>query len=208
MVDFSFVRDVEHYKYTFDNPKELWERSYDEIGACDALLVDVSDHPTGGRLVETGIAYALRKPIIVTKKHGVDHKQLFDGVASVVIEYEDDKDLTRQLKKYEKDHNFNMTDKSILLVMFLMLGGLIGWVLGQFFIPLAFVGAIGYWLIVRRIFASMRSFDRVVIYIPLIFVWLAGFFLLKTAYIVLAFAWIVGFWLVALYVLRKLKFSL
>jgi hypothetical protein len=144
----------------------------------------------------------------VVKKHGVGHKALFDGVASTIITYDDHTDLTKQLKKYEKDHNFNVTDKSILLIMFLMLGGVISWTLGQFFLPLAFVGAVGYWLIVRRVFASMRAYDRVVIYIPLIFVWLAGFYMLRSVYMVFALAWIVGFWLVAFFVLKRLKFSL
>lgn len=208
MDDFCFVRDVEHYKHTFDDPKELWQRAYDEIGACDALLIDVSDNPTGGRVVEAGIAYALRKPVIVIKKPGVQHKGLFDGISSTVIEYTSHKDLTAKLKKYEKDRNFTVTDKSAMFVMFLLLGGIIGWILSQYFIPLAFVGVVIYWLLVRHAVSPLRAFDRVVIFIPLIAVWLGGLFLLKSFYVAFMVAWGIGFWIVAFIVLRKAKLSL
>jgi nucleoside 2-deoxyribosyltransferase len=208
MEDFCFVRDIEHYKHTFDDPKDLWAKAYDEIGACDALLIDVSDNPTGGRLVETGIAYALRKPVIVIKKHGAGHKSLFDGVSATVITYEDSKDLTIQLKKFENERNFNLTDKTAMLVMFLMVGAVIAWVLAQFFIPLGAIAATGYWLVVRHVFAPIRAFDRLVIYIPLIAVWLAGFFVLQPINPALVLAWTIIFWAATLYVLRKIKFSL
>lgn len=208
MTDFCFIRDVEQYKHTFDDPKELWQRAYDEIGACDALLVDVSDNPTGGRLVEAGIAYALRKPVIIVKKHGVHHKSLFDGISSTVIEYADHKDMTAQLKKFERDRNFNVTDKSTMFVMFLLLGGMISWIVAQFFIPLAFVTAIVYWLVVRAVFPPLKSFDRVVIFIPLAGIWTMGLFLLQSTDIAFAIAWGIGFWLVALLILRKAKLSL
>ncbi len=208
MRDFSFVRDVENYKKTFDNPKDLWARAFDEIGACDALLVDVSDRPAGGRLVEAGMAYALRKPVIVTKRHGIDHKPLFDGIAATVITYKDHADLTRQLIKYDKERSFNMTDRGTLLVMFLLVGGVIAWFLSQLFIPLALVGAIVYWLLVRKFFPLMRAFDRVVVYIPLAAIWVSGYFLLEPVYLPLAWAWLMSYWVVVLFVLKKLKFSL
>ncbi|MFZ2544857.1 MAG: nucleoside 2-deoxyribosyltransferase [Candidatus Saccharimonadales bacterium] len=208
MTDFSFIRDIEHYKHTFDNPKDLWQRSYDEIGACDALLIDVSDNPTGGRLVEVGIAYALRKPVIIVKRPSVDYKPLFDGISSVVIEYHDYKDLTSKLKQYELDRNFNVTDKSAMLMMFLLLGGVIGWTLAQYFIPLAYVGMVVYWLLMRKLFEPLRAFDRIIILIPLAILWLAGLFYLKSFYIALMVAWGIGFWIITLYILRKLKLAL
>jgi nucleoside 2-deoxyribosyltransferase len=208
MTDFCFVRDVENYKHTFEDPKELWQRSYDEIGACDALLIDVSDHPTGGRMIEAGIAYALRKPVITVKKHGIHHKGLFDGISSTVLEYSDYKDLTQKLKKFEEDRNLNVTDKSAMFVMFLLLGGVIGWVLSQYFIPLGIVGIVVYWFIVRHLFPTLRAFDRVVVLIPLAMVWLAGLFILKSFYLAFAIAWGIGFWIIVAIVLRKMKFSL
>lgn len=208
MTDFCFVRDVENYKHTFDDPKELWQRSYDEIGACDALLIDVSDHPTGGRMIEAGIAYALRKPVITTKKQGIHHKGLFDGISSTVIEYSDYKELTQKLKKFESDRNLNVTDKSAMFLMFLLFGGVIGWVLSQYFIPLAVIAVVAYWLLVRHLFAQLRAFDRVVIFIPLATLWLAVLLVLKSFYLAFAVAWGIGFWIIVAIILRKMKFSL
>lgn len=208
MTDFCFIRDIENYQHTFDDPKELWARAYDEIGACDALLIDTSDHPSGGRLTETGIAYALRKPVIVVKKHGSQHKALFNGIASTIISYADHKDLTRQLKAYEDEHNFNITDKSTLLLMFLALGAVVSWLAAQVFIPLGAVAAVVYWLVIRSVSPLVRAFDRVIIYIPLTAVWLGGFYLLFPLYEPAALAWAIIYWVVTLFVIRKLKFSL
>ncbi len=60
--DFSFIRDIENYQKIFDNPVELWQRAREELTRCDALLVDVSDFPTGGRVIEIGIAFGLKCP--------------------------------------------------------------------------------------------------------------------------------------------------
>lgn len=208
MKDFCFVRDVEHYKHVFDDPKELWARTYDEIGACDALLIDVSDHPTGGRLIEAGIAYALKKPIIVIKKPGVKYKPFFDGISEKAIEYDDYKDLTQKLKRFDHDRSFNITDKSVMLAMFLLVGALIAWQSWLFFTPLAIIAPVVYWLAVRHFFASMRVFDRVVILIPLALLWLSGLWWLKGISLPLAFAWTLIYWIVAIIVLRRMKLSL
>jgi nucleoside 2-deoxyribosyltransferase len=207
MKDFCFVRDVENYK-PIANAQQLWEKTYDEIGACDALLIDVSDHPSGGRLVEAGIAYALRKPIIVVKRHGVEHKALYDGIAATIITYKDHKDLTAQLKEYDKERTFNVTDKGTLLVMFLAIGAVSSWYLSQFFIPLGLVWIAVYWLLIRHFVPIVQAFDRVVIYIPLTAIWLAGFYLLEPINMSLALAWLLVYWVGALLTLRKSKFAL
>lgn len=208
MKDFCFVRDVERYEHVFDDPKELWARTYDEIGACDALLIDVSDYPTGGRLIESGIAYALKKPLIVIKKRGAEYKPFFDGISEKVIEYEDYKDLSQKLKRFDRDRSFNITDKSAMLVMFLLVGALIAWQSWLLFAPLAIIASVVYWLIVRQFFTSMRVFDRVVILIPLALLWLSGLWWLKGISLPLAFAWTLIYWIVAIIVLRRMKLSL
>jgi nucleoside 2-deoxyribosyltransferase len=58
--DFCFIRDVENYKKAFDDPQELMQRAKDEIDKSDALLIDMTDKPTG-RAIEAGIAFALNK---------------------------------------------------------------------------------------------------------------------------------------------------
>ncbi len=206
--DFCFVRDVEHYKHTFDNPKQLWDRTRDEIMACDMLLVDVSDNPTGGRVVEAGMAYAMRKPVIIVKKQGIKHKPVFDGISATVITYKDMDDLSSQLKQFDIDRNYNVTDKMTLLVMFLLVGGVIGWGVGQLFLPLGMIAAVAYWLIVRHFAPFVRMYDRIVIYVPLVFVWWLVFATLNESDVLLAMAWTAAFWLLAVLTLRKLKLSL
>ena len=103
MQDFCFVRDVENYKKTFDNPKDLWERSLVEIKACDAVLIDVSDAPTGGRVIEAGIAYALGLPIFVIAKSGLPYKELFSGISTEIISYNEYSDIAPALTRFMKD---------------------------------------------------------------------------------------------------------
>ncbi len=97
MQDFSFIRDVENYQKVFNDPKELWRRSKEEIVKCDALLIDVSDYPSGGRVIEVGMAYALNMPIIVIKRKGVEHKEIYDGIGSKLIVYKNYDDVTKGL---------------------------------------------------------------------------------------------------------------
>lgn len=208
MTDVCFVRDVEHYKHTFDDPKDLWARVYDEINACEAILIDVTDHPTGGRLVEAGMAFALKKRIFIVMRRGTEYKDVLNGIASTVIEYETHKHLTKELKKYYEESNFNVTDKAMTFGLMLFFGAGIAWVLGKLFIPLGVVGAIIYWLIMRWIFKPLQAFDRIVIYIPLVALWLWGISLLMPIHQLLALTWAITFWLVALFILKKLKFSL
>ncbi|MBL8158860.1 hypothetical protein JNJ66_00170 [Candidatus Saccharibacteria bacterium] len=100
MEDFCFVRDIENYQKTFDDPKELWESARHEIEQCQGLLIDVSDAPSGGRVVEAGIAYGLRLPIFVVAKRGVPYKGLYDGIAVKVIEYDTLADVAAGLLDY------------------------------------------------------------------------------------------------------------
>lgn len=103
MEDFCFVRDVENYRKTFDDPHELWTRSLLEIRSCDVLLIDVSDAPTGGRVVEAGIAYALSMPIFVIVKNGIEFKELYSGIATRIFYYDAYNDITPQLERYLRE---------------------------------------------------------------------------------------------------------
>lgn len=102
MEDFNFIRDIENYQKTFEDPKELWQRAKEEIINCDALLVDVSDNPGGGRVIEAGIAYALGKPIFVLVKEGLAYKDIYDGIGTVVITYSSYQDITKALSAFLK----------------------------------------------------------------------------------------------------------
>jgi len=84
---FCFVRDVEGWEHVFDDPRELMARSLAEIAACDALLIDLTEKPTG-RAYEAGMAYALGKPVIVILRRGTPIKDTTRGIAASIIEYD------------------------------------------------------------------------------------------------------------------------
>lgn len=96
--DFSFIRDVENYEKTFDDPKDLMRRAAEEIKQSDALLIDMTDKPTG-RAIEAGMAYALDKKIIVIFKKGTRVKDTTVGIADALIEYDSIEDIAERLRK-------------------------------------------------------------------------------------------------------------
>lgn len=204
LTDYHTVRDY----HSDGDQKHRWSVIRDEIGACDGLLIDVSVPPNDGQMIEVGIAYSLRLPVIAVKKHGARHNHVMDGVSEQVIEYDDYKDLAQKLKRFDHDRSFNVTDKSMMLVMFLLVGVVIGWQAWLLFAPLAIIVPVIYWLIVRQFFVSMRVFDRVVILIPIALLWLSGLWWLKGISIPLAAAWTLVYWVVAIIFLRKFKVSL
>ncbi|HSX24697.1 MAG TPA: nucleoside 2-deoxyribosyltransferase [Candidatus Andersenbacteria bacterium] len=95
--DFSFIRDIENYQKIFDDPKELMQRAREEIEKSDALLIDMTDKPTG-RAIEAGMAYALGKKIIVIMKHGTQIKDTTRGIADMIIKYNNIEDIAAELK--------------------------------------------------------------------------------------------------------------
>jgi len=98
MEDFHFIRDVEHYQPNFfKNQKELWSAALKYLTKCDALLIDISDSPSGGRLVEAGMAYALNMPIYVIVKQGIKYKDFYNGIATSIYEYDELSDITKQI---------------------------------------------------------------------------------------------------------------
>lgn len=96
--DFCFIRDVEHYRHVFDDPKDLMQRALEEIKQSDYLLIDMTDKPTG-RAIEAGIAYTLGKKIIVIMRSGTKIKATTRGIAHAVIEYNTIDEITTRLKK-------------------------------------------------------------------------------------------------------------
>ena len=86
---------IERPKY--DNQTQLWEDARSDIESCQGLMVDCTDQSMAGRMVEVGIAYERKIPIIVIKKSGAKHNILFDGVASKVVEYDSYDDITASL---------------------------------------------------------------------------------------------------------------
>jgi nucleoside 2-deoxyribosyltransferase len=97
-VDFCFIRDVENYQKVYIDPKELMQRSREEINKCEALLIEATEKSTG-RAIEAGIAYSLGKKIIVIIRKDTAIKDTLRGVADAVIEYTEIEDLAIPLKK-------------------------------------------------------------------------------------------------------------
>ena len=95
--DYCFVRDVVE---AFEDPRHLWQRALEEIKHCDELLIDVSDAPSGGRVVEAGIAYALGLPIITICKNNIEYKELYDGISDLVIRYDGYDDISPALSDW------------------------------------------------------------------------------------------------------------
>jgi nucleoside 2-deoxyribosyltransferase len=95
--DFCFIRDIEQYQFTFPDPHELMRRAHEELVKCDALLIDVSDQPTGGRIIEAGMAFGIGMPIIIIMKKGTPLKHPLRGIASHIIEYEALEDIRSAL---------------------------------------------------------------------------------------------------------------
>lgn len=188
--------------------RQHWERLYDELGACDSLLVDVTQGVSEAVAIECGMAFALRKPIVVIMKRGSSYDGQLNAMASTTLTYDQYADITRPLKKYDQDRNFTITDKMMFFAVLLVIGGVSAWALAQLFVPFAPIWAVIYWLIVRRLFASMRDFDRIIIYIPLGAVWLGGIALLLPLWPLVAWAWAILFWLAAMIVIQRLKLSL
>ncbi len=96
--DFCFIRDVENYQKVFNDSKELMERARVEIEKCDVLLFDATEKSTG-RAIEVGIAYSLRKKIIVIMKKERVIKDTLQGVADAIIEYREIEDIQVMLEK-------------------------------------------------------------------------------------------------------------
>ena len=97
--DFCFIRDIENYEKVFDDPKELMRRAKEEIEKSDALLINITDKPTG-RAIEAGIAYSLGKKVIVIMKKGTEVKDTVRGITDEVIEYDEIDDIVPMLQKF------------------------------------------------------------------------------------------------------------
>jgi hypothetical protein len=97
--DYCFIRDVEHYQKVFNTPKEVWDRTKLELKTCEALLIDISDNPSGGRVIEAGMAFALDMPIYVAVHLGIDYKPVYDGIATKVITYSSLAEITAGLQQ-------------------------------------------------------------------------------------------------------------
>lgn len=99
--DYCFVRDVEEYKDTFKDAKKLMKRTKEELLKCDALLIDETDNPGGGRMIEAGIAFDADKKIIVIARQGTVVRNTLAGVADKIIFYDQIEDIKKELLSFK-----------------------------------------------------------------------------------------------------------
>jgi nucleoside 2-deoxyribosyltransferase len=97
--DFCFIRDVEHYEKMFFDSRLLMKRALEELEQCDALFIDF-DGPGTGRIVELGMAYALKKKIIIATKKGTTVRDTIRGVADLFIEYTEISEIVEPMKQF------------------------------------------------------------------------------------------------------------
>jgi nucleoside 2-deoxyribosyltransferase len=97
--DYSFVRDAENYTKKFSSSKEMMLAAKKAIDKCDALLFDLTD-PSVGKAIEAGIAFQLGKKIIVIVKKDAEKRNTVLGIADLLIEYDQIKDIKTPLANY------------------------------------------------------------------------------------------------------------
>ena len=102
--DFCFIRDIEHYKKIFSDPRQLMLRTTEEIKNSDSLLFDATKKSTG-RAIELGIAYSNHKKIIILVKNSSKIKDSVRGVADEIITYAKIEDIRDTLRRIYKDWN-------------------------------------------------------------------------------------------------------
>jgi nucleoside 2-deoxyribosyltransferase len=98
--DVSFIRDIEQFDpHHFSSQQEVWSASLELLSSCDCLFIDVTDAPSGGRIVEAGMAFALGLPIYVAVQGDAEYKSFYDGIATTIIRYTSLDDLATKLRR-------------------------------------------------------------------------------------------------------------
>jgi len=96
---FEVFNFVTTYTAPFESNKLMMAQARKEISLSNALLVDVSEKSTG-RMIETGIAYALGKKIVLIAKKGSFIKDTLRGIADLVVEYDNINDIKNSLSNF------------------------------------------------------------------------------------------------------------
>ncbi len=97
--------DLKVYAFVFDftdkvDDKELMDEALAKIDESDLVIVELSNKSVGIG-IEAGYAKARGKPVIYLHKKGTELKQTMNGIAEVVITYEDVEDLLNQMSTLE-----------------------------------------------------------------------------------------------------------
>jgi len=98
--EFCFIRDMEKYEPIFADPQELMKKAEEELIKCDLLLIEASQKTSTGCTIEAGMAYAIKKPIVIIARTGSEISKTLLWISSIVIEYKELSDIINPLKNY------------------------------------------------------------------------------------------------------------
>jgi nucleoside 2-deoxyribosyltransferase len=89
---FAHIRDAQQWRFHNEPTKTILARSFQEIAASDAVLLDLTTHVTPakrtGLSIEAGYAAALRKPILALW-HSPDRPNMTTDLADCEVSYSD-----------------------------------------------------------------------------------------------------------------------
>lgn len=97
--------ELEVYAFVFDfnekvDDKELMDQALAKIEESDVLIVELS-HKSIGVGIEAGYAKAKGIPIIYIHRKDTEIKQVMNGIAELVITYEDVEDVIAQIAELD-----------------------------------------------------------------------------------------------------------
>ena len=81
------VRDLENWGEVHFSPEDLMQKSFAAIGACDLMVVDLSEKGVGVG-IEAGYAWARGIPILTIARAGADISETLQGISQAVFWYE------------------------------------------------------------------------------------------------------------------------
>lgn len=199
---------IDYYKQDYSGDiDEKWQLAYDHIGSSDYVLINAGGRQTEESLIEQGIAYGARKPILLAVRQG-DKVAAYKDIAYATFDYKDTKDLIKQLDALDTEKSFNDTDR--LLWLTIVACGILAasYVSARVFLPLSVVVAFVLWYGLTRASETIRRYERALIYVPLAVLWLVIAAELSRVDYLVATGWTLVYWVATVVILKKLKFSL
>ncbi len=199
---------IDYYKQDYSGDiDEKWRLAYDHINSSDYVLINAGGRQTEESLIEQGIAYGARKPILLAARQG-DKVTAYKDLAYATFDYKDIKDLIKQLDTLDTEKSFNDTDRLLWLTIIACGMLAVSYVSSRLFLPLGVIVAFVLWYGMTRASETVRRYERALIYVPLAVLWWAVAMELSRVDYLVATGWTLIYWAASLIILKKLKFSL
>ena len=90
------ARDFENWGNVTFNAKKLMDITFQELGRCDLIILDLSEKGVGLG-IEAGYAFAIGKPVITIARTGSDISKTLRGISTRVIFYDNAHDIYAKL---------------------------------------------------------------------------------------------------------------